>query len=65
MREGVPAALTLPRSSSDARLVITAADGAPALLFYADGSSTGGSVSLGGRRLFDIDWLTGTVRDAA
>lgn len=34
------------------------------LTFFPDGSSTGGTISLDGRPLLDIDWLTGQARDA-
>jgi len=34
------------------------------LTFYPDGSATGGVVSLEGKPLATVDWLTGTVADA-
>ncbi len=34
------------------------------LSFFPDGSSTGGAISLDGRPLIEIDWLTGEARGA-
>lgn len=38
---------------------------APTLVFYPDGSATGGTIALDGRPLATVDWLTGAVADAA
>lgn len=46
------------------KITAVAPDGG-ALVFFADGSSTGGAIALSGKRLFDIDWLTGGIRDAS
>ena len=34
------------------------------LLFFADGSSSGGTLRLGGEKVLSIDWLTGEARGA-
>jgi general secretion pathway protein H len=36
-----------------------------ALLFYPDGSSSGGDILLNGKVLLAIDWLTGKANDAS
>lgn len=36
-----------------------------AILVYPDGSSNGGTISVGGRPLASVDWLTGEVRHAS
>ena len=33
------------------------------ILFYPDGSTSGGTVRLGEARLLEVDWLTGEVKD--
>jgi len=34
------------------------------ILFYPDGSSSAGTVSVGGTAVLEVDWLTGETRDA-
>jgi len=42
--------------------------GGPAIVFFADGGSTGGRVTVsesGARRAVDVDWLAGRIAEAA
>jgi type II secretory pathway pseudopilin PulG len=43
----------------------TASASAGTILVYPDGSSNGGIISVDGRPLAAVDWLTGEVRDAS
>lgn len=55
-----------PASSLDGARIINALPSAPAnvLLFYPDGSSSGGRVVLGRQTILSVEWLSGKVRHA-
>jgi prepilin-type N-terminal cleavage/methylation domain-containing protein len=64
-RSGRPAAVAPGELVEGAALQpLLAAPRAGTLLFYPDGSSTGGLIAVKGRPILEVDWLTGEARDA-
>ena len=60
MREGRPTSVR--PADIDARAAMR--DGPDPVLFFADGSSSGGSVLVAGKPVLVIGWLTGDVQNA-
>jgi general secretion pathway protein H len=64
LRTGRTASIHPAEMLSDAEVTGAAFPAGNALHFYADGSSSGGSISLSERPLFEVDWLTGELSHA-
>ena len=56
--------ITPKSSGTAARPLAFAGPGKSGLIFYPDGSSSGGTVTLAGQPILTVDWLSGAIGDA-